>query len=63
MLLQSKLDAAHDELEELRANLSSTEARESEAREEVGKYSQISEEVVRKLERTESEVGCEGGCI
>ena len=57
LLVFNHLPFRQEELEELRGNLSSAEARESEAREEVGKHAQVSEEVVRKLERTESQVG------
>lgn len=51
--MQSKLDAAEEELKTLRSNLSKAEAKESRAREE---HSRTAEDMRVKLERTASEV-------
>lgn len=54
--MQRDVEAARMELAELRGALSTVEKRESEAREEASRLATSGEEVVRKLERTESEV-------
>lgn len=51
--LQSKLDAADEELKTLRSSLSRAEAKESKAREE---HSRKADDMRVKLERTASEV-------
>lgn len=52
--MQSKLDAADQELKTLRSSLSKAEAKESKARED---HSRKTEDMRVKLERTASEVG------
>lgn len=54
--LQRSLEAAQEELGELRGHLSKAEKRESKAREEASLLASKAAEVVQKLERTQSEV-------